>query len=149
MFLCLHTEIAFIIVNYLPPKTQYSSHTARKVNQNGWGKWDYSPQEGKVKCVQNIAWKLKGWDSLRAVSLQGTITVLHFIKMGLRRTKCKGTNCTVLTQDRVFVNWSVDIPVKENFVPFGLLCYDAVYCVAPLSSILPWNLWQQILTKYG
>jgi hypothetical protein len=71
---------------------------------------------------------------LRAISLHGTITELHFIKMGLRRTKCEDTNCTVLTQDRGFCKLIGEYPctIKENYVLFGFLCYDAVYCAAPV-----------------
>jgi len=55
MFLCLHTEIGFIIVKYLPPKTWSSPHTARRSKSEWMRQAGLQPQEGKVKCVQNIA----------------------------------------------------------------------------------------------
>ena len=60
IFLRFHTEIGFIIVKYLPPKTWSSPHTARKSKSEWMRQAGLQPQEGKVKCVQNIASKLKG-----------------------------------------------------------------------------------------
>jgi len=69
MFLCLHTEIGFIIVNYLPSKTWSSPHTARKSKSEWMRQAGLQPPRGESEMRTEYCLKVEGMRQLASYKL--------------------------------------------------------------------------------